>query len=100
MIIKAPEAVKYEIDFTYYIRSADKDMVSTIQKAVQAACDNFISWQKKIGRDITPAQLICEIMQAGAQSVEVKKPLYAELSNSQIGIASAPVITYGGLRDG
>ena len=75
-------------------------MIATIQNAVQAACNNFISWQKKIGRDITPAQLICEIMQAGVQSVEVKKPLYTEVSDSQIGIVSAPVITYGGLRDG
>lgn len=100
VVIKAPEAVEYEIEFTYYIRSADKDMIATIQNAVQAACNNFISWQKKIGRDITPAQLICEIMQAGVQSVEVKKPLYTEVSDSQIGIVSAPVITYGGLRDG
>lgn len=100
VVVKAPETVKYEIDFTYYIRSSDRDMVDTIQKAVKNACNNFIAWQNKIGKDITPSQLISEIMQAGVQSVEIKKPSYIEISDSQIGITSEPVITYGGLRDG
>lgn len=100
VVVKAPETVKYEIDFTYHIRSSDRDMVDTIQKAVKNACNNFIAWQNKIGKDITPSQLISEIMQAGVQSVEIKKPSYIEISDSQIGITSEPVITYGGLRDG
>ena len=100
VVVKAPETVKYEIDFTYYILSSDRDMVDTIQKAVKNACNNFIAWQNKIGKDITPSQLISEIMQAGVQSVEIKKPSYIEISDSQIGITSEPVITYGGLRDG
>ena len=100
VVVKAPETVKYEINFTYYIRSSDRDMVDTIQKAVKNACNNFIAWQNKIGKDITPSQLISEIMQAGVQSVEIKKPSYTEISDSQIGITSEPVITYGGLRDG
>lgn len=100
VVVKAPETVKYEIDFTYYIRSSDRDMVDTIQKAVKNACNNFIAWQNKIGKDITPSQLISEIMQAGVRSVEIKKPSYIEISDSQIGITSEPVITYGGLRDG
>ena len=100
VVVKAPETVKYEINFTYYLRSSDRDMVDTIQKAVENACNNFIAWQKKIGKDITPSQLISEIMQAGVQSVEIKKPSYTEISDSQIGITSEPVITYGGLRDG
>lgn len=74
-------------------------MVETIQAAVKTACENFIAWQRKIGRDITPSQLVYELVKAGAQSADIKKPEYTELTDSQIAIARESVITYGGIRD-
>lgn len=99
VVVKKPEPVAYDIEFTYYIRNSDQDMVETIQAAVTAACENYTEWQKKIGRDISPSQLIYELVKAGAQSVEIKKPVYTALTDSQIAIAGIPVIIYGGIRD-
>ena len=99
VVVKKPEPVAYDIDFTYYIRKSDQDMVETIQAAVNTACKNFIAWQRKIGRDITPSQLVYELVKAGVQSAEIKKPVYTELTDSQIAIAGEPATTYGGIRD-
>lgn len=99
VVVKAPETVSYEIEFTYYISSANRDMEETIKAAVETACQNYISWQKEIGKNITPSQLVYLVMAAGAQSVEVKKPAYMVLQDSQLAAAQEPVIHYGGLRD-
>ncbi len=99
VMVKAPEVVDYEIAFTYYIRKSDKDMEESIKEAVGTACQNYIAWQKKIGRDITPSQLIYEIVKAGAQSAEITKPVYTEIQDKQVAVAGEPQITYGGLRD-
>ena len=101
VVVKGPEAVEYEIDFTYYIRKSDMDAEASIKETVKTACQNYINWQKTIGRDITPSKLIYEIMKAGAQSVEVKKPVYTEIGKAQVAVAEEGqvTITYGGLRD-
>lgn len=99
VVVKAPEPVQYELEFIYYISRSNQDMEETIKKSVETASSNFISWQKGIGKNITPSQLIYLVMAAGAQSVEVKKPEYRIIEDSQIAVADTPVIHYGGLRD-
>lgn len=100
VVVKKPEIVSYDIEAVYFIRSADRDMEETIQNGVQRAQEHFVEWQRRIGRDVTPAQLVCEIMQAGAQSVEIKKPVYMELKDTQLAVPGKIEITYGGLRNG
>ena len=100
VVVKRPETVTYNVNLTYYIRNDDKDAEETIREAVETAAGNYTAWQKKIGRDITPARLVYEIMQAGAQSVEVSEPAYTELDDTQIAIAGTVTLNYGGLRDG
>lgn len=100
VVVKPPETVEYEIEFTYYIRTGDRGREESIKAAVEGACREYIAWQKKIGRDVTPAQLVCEVMKAGAQSVEVKKPAYMELEAFQMAVTKEPAVIYGGLRDG
>ena len=100
VVVKRPETVTYNIDLTYFIRSDDRDAEVTIREAVGTAAENFTAWQKKIGRDITPARLVYEVMQAGAQSVEVTEPAYTELSGTQLAMAGTVTLNYGGLRDG
>lgn len=100
VVIHKPEEVTYEIEATYYIATDDRDAIETRKTAIEAACTDYIIWQKSIGRDITPARLIFEMMKAGAQSVEVKKPSYQEIGSNQLAITDTPAITYGGLRDG
>lgn len=100
VVVKKPEEKAYDIECTYYVSEADCDMEKAIKSAVEEACGRYISWQKKIGRDITPSRLIYEIMQAGAQSADVVKPAYTELSEAQIAVARTVGLTYGGMRDG
>lgn len=99
VVVKAPETVSYEIEFTYYISSQNQDTEESIKSAVERACGQYVSWQKAIGRNITPSQLIYLVMGAGAQAVELVKPSYTVLEDSQIAEAGEPVIHYGGLRD-
>lgn len=100
VVVKKPEAVSYDINLTYYVRENDRDAEETIKKAVDTAVGNYTAWQKKVGRDITPAQLVYEVMQAGAQSVDVTQPVYTQLGDSQIAMVGTVKIDYGGLRDG
>lgn len=99
VVIKKPDAVEYEIECIYYIRNSDRGMEDNMKQAAEKACDNYILWQKRIGRDVTPSQLIYELIKAGIQSVEIKKPLYTEIKKSQVAITKAPVMVYGGIRD-
>lgn len=99
VVVKAPAKVDYDVEFTYYISNENRGMEETIKAAVKTACENYISWQKEIGKNVTPSQLIYLVMAAGAQSVEVIKPAYTVIEDSQIAIAGEPVIHYGGLRD-
>ena len=100
VVVKKPEKVECEIEFTYYIRNTDRDMEQSIQEAVKTACNTYIKWQEQIGRDLTPSRLIYEIMDTGVQSVEIKSPVYAALTDSQMAVVSDPIIHYGGMRDG
>lgn len=99
VVVKKPDTVTYDIELTYYISNENRDTEETIKHAVETAGNTFAAWQKKIGRDITPSRLIYEVMQAGAQSVEVVKPIYTKLEQSQIAIADNIIFHYGGLRD-
>ncbi len=99
VVVKKPEAVGYNIEFTYYISSDNRSAEETIKKAVEAAKDSYISWQKKVGRDVTPARLIYEVMQAGAQSVEIASPVYTQIEPSQLAFPEKITLHYGGLRD-
>lgn len=99
VVVKKPNCVTYDIELTYYISNENRDTEETIKQAVETAGNTFAVWQKKIGRDITPSRLIYEVMRAGAQSVEIVKPIYTKLEQSQIAIADNLIFHYGGLRD-
>ena len=93
------ETVNYNIEFTYYISNENRNAEETIKRKVEAARDSYISWQKKVGRDVTPARLIYEVMQAGAQSVDITSPVYTKVEQSQLAIPKNITLHYGGLRD-
>ena len=99
MVVKKPETVNYNIEFTYYISNDNRSAEETIKKAVEAAKDSYISWQKKVGRDVTPARLVYEVMQAGAQSVDITSPAYTKIEQSQLALPENITLHYGGMRD-
>ena len=95
----APEEVPYNIALTYYINTADSPQATTIQTAVMAAVENYKSWQRKIGRDVTPSKLIQLVMEAGAKRVAVTAPTHTAVTPYMIAKANKVTVTYGGLED-
>lgn len=83
--VSAPIPVEYSIDFKYFINQSDRQKAVVIQNAVAEAVEKYKKWQnEKIGRDINPDKLKELIMAAGAKRVEIAKPIYSEISDSQV----------------
>lgn len=96
----APEAVPYAIEFRYWINRTDTPRAVTIQTAVAAAVEQYISWQRKIGRDINPDELTTAVKMAGAKRLVIKSPVYTPVGkNKAAALHQPPVIEYGGLED-
>lgn len=100
VILKAPDAVPYEIEVTYYIHSENKDMEGTIKENVKEAVDYYAECQcGEIGMDIDSGALVELARVAGAKRVFVSSPGYAKLSKSQIAVCTEVKLAYGGLED-
>ncbi len=98
--VLAPNVVSYNIDLTYCIASDDVTSATAIQEAVQAAVTEYVLWQKsRIGRDILPSELIRRVMNAGARRVDMVSPTHITVANTDVAVADAIHVTYGGLED-
>ena len=100
VVVKKPEEVKYDIELNYYICNEDRDREETIKEAVSTACHNYIAWQKKVGRDINPAQLLYHIMGTGVKMADIIKPVFTEIPDSALAVPDQITLNYGGRRDG
>lgn len=100
VMVTAPTVISYDIAGTYYINSSDRNNVTTIQSAVDAAVNEYIKWQKeKIGRDINPFHLQYLLMKAGVKRMELTSPVFATVDDTSIAIEGTVNITYGGIED-
>lgn len=98
--VAAPQEVPYTIDVTYYINRSDSAKAVTIQAEVAKAVENYKTWQRAIGRDINPSQLVRMIMDAGAKRVTVTAPEYTAVDAIKVSaLQGDAVISYGGLED-
>ena len=98
--VSAPEEVKYTINLTYYINRSDSAKAVTIQAAVAQAVADYQTWQRAIGRDINPSQLVRMVMDAGAKRVTVTAPTYTAVDATKVSaLQGDAVISYGGLED-
>lgn len=100
---KAPAEVSYDITFTYYISAENASAEADIKERVLSAVASYKIWQRKIGRDINPSELIRLVMAAGAKRVELTAPTYAKVtSDAENGVKVAAIgtetVTYGGLE--
>lgn len=68
VICKAPEEVEYSIDFTYYIGASSKKNADIVQQNVAQAVQEYQDWQRSIGRDINPMELIYRLRAAGMEA--------------------------------
>lgn len=98
--VQAPAPVNYNINLTYYIDSEDSAKAISIQTAVTQAVAEYKAWQRIIGRDINPSQLIRKIMDAGAKRVAVTAPVYTKVDSTSIATLGTETVTYGGLEVG
>lgn len=98
--VAAPQEVTYTINLTYYINRSDSAKAVTIQAAVAQAVADYQTWQRAIGRDINPSQLVRMVMDAGAKRVTVTAPTYTAVDATKVSaIQGDAVISYGGLED-
>ena len=100
LTVKAPEEVTYSINLTYYINRSDSARAVAIQAAVAQAVADYQTWQRAIGRDINPSQLVHMVMDAGAKRVTVTAPTYTAVDATKVSaLQGDAVISYGGLED-
>ncbi len=99
VICGTPEEVSYSISFTYYIGAEDQKSAGRIQEAVATAVEEFKEWQRKLGRDINPTELIAKVRSAGAKRVSITSPGDITVSKTQIAKCTETTVTYGGLED-
>ena len=97
--VAAPQEVTYTINLTYYINRSDSAKAVTIQAAVAQAVADYQTWQRAIGRDINPSQLVRMIMDAGAKRVTVTAPTYTAVDATKVSaLQGDAVISFGGLE--
>ncbi|MBQ8143547.1 MAG: baseplate J/gp47 family protein [Butyricicoccus sp.] len=96
----APMKVEYSIEFTYWINKSSSARAITIQTAVQRAVDQYVAWQRKIGRDINPDELTTVVKMAGAKRLAIASPAFTHVGANKVpALVGTPVISYGGLED-
>ena len=73
--------------------------MAAIQEAVSAAVASYKAWQRKLGRDINPTELIAAVRGAGAKRVKLKAPADTVVSAAAIARCDSEAVNYGGLED-
>lgn len=96
---KAPEEVEYSIQLTYWIAVSDQKSAKEIQDRVAAAVADFELWQRKLGRDVNPTELIARVREAGAKRVKLTAPQDITVAKIQLPKAASTTVNYGGLED-
>ena len=96
---KAPAEVEYSIDVTYTIARSKSKIAVTVQNAVNEAVEVYKAWQRTMGRDIDPAELIAKIKNAGAKKVKITAPTDVVIDNTEIPKLTTCNVVYGGLED-
>ncbi len=96
---KAPTEIEYGIDVTYTIARSKSKIAVTVQNAVNTAIEEYKTWQRTMGRDIDPAELIARIKNAGAKRVRVAAPIDVVTESAQIPKLVSCSVVYGGLED-
>lgn len=103
--VSAPTAKNYNIKVEYWISRDQSTNAESIRAAVDEAVEKYRLWQQaKIGRDITPDQLICNVMGAGAARVDfstLSPANWLELKVDEVAQCAKENVTivYKGIKD-
>ena len=80
----------------------------SLAKGVAKAVEEFQEWQRSIGRDINPMELIARLRAAGVKRVELRQPVDKVIENGMDSgkavvqipkLSGTPTIIYGGIED-
>lgn len=101
--VLAPNKVDYEIYVDYWVNKEDTGRLSEIQKSVQAGVETYRRWQQeKIGRDLTPSELIARVKDAGASKIDfstLKPGTYQVLEESNVAHCTNVTINFKGIKE-
>ena len=97
-----PRTQEFSIDFTYWIRTEDAAQAPDIQRAVDAAVRDYITWQTaRLGRSINPSQFTKMLMAAGIKGTRITQPTFRLMEHDEVAqLTGEPRIDYGGLSNG
>lgn len=106
VIMDDPDAVSYDITFTYYIPTNSPLSSAEIEAAVAKAVADYKAWQSaKLGRDINPSYLIGLLMKTGIKRVVLTAPAYTALNDGSdnlppnLAVVGTVTVTNGGYED-
>lgn len=105
VLVRRPNQSIYNINVEYWINRNDAAKAATIRADVEAAVEKYRVWQQsKIGRDITPGQLIANVINAGAARIDAEtlSPRdYTELGEETVASCGPGEVTviYKGMKD-
>ena len=101
--VKAPTAYEYAINVDYYINADDLAKAEAIRSAVAAAVEDYRLWQQtKVGRPITPDELIHKVKAAGAAYVDLttlSPANFVKISGGTVAQCTDVTVTYKGLSE-
>lgn len=99
VVVKAPTEVNYDVDLTYFISKSEEESAEIIKDSVNSAVEKFLKWQRKLGRDINPSELIKRVVDAGAKRVEVTSPDFLQVDKTSISKINNMQVNFGGIED-
>lgn len=99
VVVKAPTEVDYDVDLTYFISKSEEESAEIIKESVDSSVEKFLTWQRKLGRDINPSELIKRVVDAGAKRVEVTSPDFLQVDKTSISKINNMQVNFGGIED-
>ena len=100
LFVYPAEVQKYDIEMRYWIARSKATQAAQIKKAVEAAVEEYILWQKaKLGRDVNDTELYYRVRAAGAKRAEILNPQFIATSPKTVAIAENVSVIYAGLED-
>ncbi len=99
IVVTVPTEINYDLELKYYINKSDSNNAARIQNAVNAAVEDYLVWQRHIGRDINPSELMGRIQKAGAKRAEITSPVFQIVDEQSVSSLQSITVLYGGLED-
>ena len=101
--VLAPSQENYEIFVDYWVNDEDSRNLEAIQNTVKENVETYRIWQQsKIGRDITPSELIAKVKDAGASKIDLstlKPNQYQVLGESKVAHCTSVSINFKGMKE-